>query len=166
MTALAVWYRRHGRHDLPWRTTRDRWSILVSEVMLQQTQISRVLPVWSDFMARFPTPEAMAGLGPGEVIRAWGRLGYPRRARRLWEAACVLSEHGWPADLRSLPGVGRYTAGAVAAQAEDADVPAVDANIRRVVERHGGRRLGDRAAEEASRRKRSKGKGPRSAPRS
>lgn len=144
---LARWYREHGRHDLPWRATRDHWAVLVSEVMLQQTQVSRVLDAWPEFMERFPDPAAMAAADAGEVIRAWGTLGYPRRARRLWETAQIVHEHGWPADLRELPGVGRYTAGALAAQADDADVPAVDANIRRVVERIAGRRLTDTEAE-------------------
>ncbi len=144
---LAGWYREHGRHDLPWRATRDRWAVLVSEVMLQQTQVSRVLDAWPEFMERFPDPAAMAVADAGDAIRAWGTLGYPRRARRLWEAARMVHEHGWPADLRELPGVGRYTAGALAAQADDADVPAVDANIRRVVERFAGRRLTDTEAE-------------------
>ena len=149
-TSLSTWYRDFGRHDLPWRATRDRWAILVSEVMLQQTQVARVLSAWPEFMARFPTPDSVADAGPGEAIRAWGTLGYPRRARRLWEAASRIAEDGWPGDLRSLPGVGRYTAGAVAAQADGVDVPAVDANIRRVVERVAGRRLSDGAAEAES----------------
>ena len=82
--------------------------------MLHQTQVPRVAAVWPAFMARFPTPDAMAAAGPGAVIAAWGRLGYPRRARRLWEAAVVIARDGWPDDLTALPGVGRYTADAVA----------------------------------------------------
>ena len=78
--------------------------------MLHQTQVPRVRPPWPEFIGRFPTPAAMAAAGPGAVIAAWGRLGYPRRARRLWEAAVVITEHGWPDDLETLPGVGRYTA--------------------------------------------------------
>jgi len=117
--------------------------------MLHQTQVPRVLAVYDDFLARFPTPRAMATAGPGAVIAAWGRLGYPRRARRLWEAASIIDAHGWPADLAELPGVGRYTAGAVAAQADGADVPAVDVNVRRVLERVCGRRLSARDAERA-----------------
>jgi A/G-specific adenine glycosylase len=147
---LADWYLRHGRHDLPWRATRDRWEVLVSEVMLHQTQVPRVLAAWPEFIGAFPTPEAMAAAGPGAVITAWGRLGYPRRARRLWEAATVIAERGWPDDLSELPGVGRYTARAVAAQADGVDVAAVEVNVRRVVERASGRRLGDRTAEHAS----------------
>jgi A/G-specific adenine glycosylase len=123
--------------------------VLVSEVMLHQTQASRVEAVWPAFLAEFPNPAVMAAKGPGDVIRAWGRLGYPRRARRLWEAAVRIAAHGWPEDLTELPGVGRYTAGALRAQADDADVPAVDVNVRRVLERVAGRRLtmGDAEAE-------------------
>ena len=82
MSRLADWYLHDGRHDLPWRATRDRWPVLVSEVMLHQTQVPRVLAAWPAFIGRFPTPAAMAAAGPGAVITAWGRLGYPRRARR------------------------------------------------------------------------------------
>jgi A/G-specific adenine glycosylase len=138
---LAAWYEEHGRHQLPWRKTRDRWAILVSEVMLHQTQAPRVEAVYTAFLAEFPTPAAMAAAAPGDVIRAWGRLGYPRRARRLWEAARRIAAEGWPEDLQTLPGVGRYTAAAILAQAGDADVPAVEVNVRRVVERVVGRRL-------------------------
>jgi A/G-specific adenine glycosylase len=122
--------------------------VLVSEVMLHQTQVPRVATAWPAFMARFPTPHAMADAGPGAVITAWGTLGYPRRARRLWEAAVAIAAHGWPDDLACLPGVGRYTARAIAAQCDDADVPAVEANTRRVAERASGRPLSDREAEE------------------
>ena len=130
--SLARWYASHGRHDLAWRHTRDRWAVLVSEVMLHQTQVARAEVAWPAFMAAFPTPAATAAAWPAAVIRAWGRLGYPRRARHLYDAAVVIARDGWPDDLRSLPGVGRYTAGAVAAQADDVDVPAVDVNVRRV----------------------------------
>lgn len=118
--------------------------------MLHQTQVPRVAGAWPAFIERFPTPEAMAAAGPGAVITAWDRLGYPRRARRLFEAAAVIAARGWPDDLTSLPGVGRYTAAAVLAQSDDADVPAVEVNVRRVVERVGGRRLTTREAEEAA----------------
>ena len=147
---IAGWYARHGRHDLPWRGTRDRWAVLVSEVMLQQTQVGRVATTWPAFMARFPTPEAMAAVPAGDVIAAWGTLGYPRRALRLWEAAGRIAAAGWPDDLAELPGVGRYTADAVAAQADGRDVPAVETNIRRVVERGAGRGLSSREAVAAS----------------
>jgi A/G-specific adenine glycosylase len=147
---LATWYARHGRHDLPWRATHDRWAVLVSEVMLQQTQVARVAATWPAFMARFPSPRAMAAAAPGDVIVAWGRLGYPRRARRLWDAATLIARDGWPDDHRRLPGVGRYTARALEVQADGRDVAAVEVNVRRVVERGAGTRLGERAAEAAS----------------
>jgi A/G-specific adenine glycosylase len=149
---LADWYAGHGRHDLPWRHDRSRWAVLVSEVMLHQTQVARVETAWDAFIGRFPDPASMAAGGPAAVITAWGRLGYPRRARRLWEAAVQITEHGWPNDLTELPGVGRYTAGAVRCQADGLDVPAVDVNIRRVVERVEGRALTEREAEAASTR--------------
>ena len=148
--ALGGWYEREGRHDLPWRETRDRWAVLVSEVMLQQTQVTRVLEAWPRFIAQFPNPEAAATAGPGAMIATWDRLGYPRRARWLWEAAVEIREHGWPDDLTRLAGVGRYTAGAVRAQADDIDVPAIEVNVRRVVERVAGRRLTTNAAEAES----------------
>jgi A/G-specific adenine glycosylase len=125
--------------------------VLVSEVMLQQTQVGRVAAVWPGFLARFPSPEAMAGAGPGDVITAWGTLGYPRRALWLWQAAGRIAAAGWPDDLSELPGVGRYTADAVAAQVDGRDVPAVETNVRRVVERRAGRRLSAREAVSASR---------------
>ena len=147
---LARWYETHGRHDLPWRHTRDPWAVLVSEVMLQQTQVARVLAAWPEFIGRFPEPTVMADAGVGAVIGAWGRLGYPRRARRLWESAVLIARAGWPEDLTELPGVGRYTAGAIRAQADNANIPAVEVNVRRVVQRVEGTRLSERAAEDAS----------------
>ncbi|MFM8237525.1 MAG: A/G-specific adenine glycosylase [Actinomycetota bacterium] len=147
MTRLRSWYREHGRHDLPWRATRDRWAILVSEVLLHQTQVSRVLPAYGAFLERFPTPGAARAAGPGAVIEAWGRLGYPRRARWLWEAADRIDREGWPEDLTTLAGVGRYTAAAVGALADDTDAIGIEVNIRRVCERSVGRRLTDREAE-------------------
>jgi A/G-specific adenine glycosylase len=146
---LARWYHDHGRHDLPWRQSRDRWAVLVSEVMLHQTQVARVVAVYDSFLVRFPTPAAMADAGPGAVIGAWGRLGYPRRARRLYDTAVVVRDLGWPDDLAELPGIGRYTAAAIAAQVDDLDVPAVEVNVRRVVERVVGARLTEREAERA-----------------
>jgi len=148
-TLLARWYQAHGRHGLPWRHTRDRWEILVAEVMLHQTQVARVTGTWAPFLARFPTPAATAGASLGDVLRAWGRLGYPRRARWLWLAARRVTDAGWPTDLTTLPGVGRYTAAAVVVQADDADLPAVEVNIRRTLERFEGRRLPTREAEAA-----------------
>jgi A/G-specific adenine glycosylase len=145
--ALARWYRAHGRHALPWRASRDTWTVLVSEVMLHQTQVPRVEAAFGAFIARFPTPAAMAAAGPGAVIAAWGRLGYPRRARRLWETAVRVERDGWPDDLATLPGVGRYTAAAVAAQVDDRDRVGIEVNIRRVSERVVGARLSDAGAE-------------------
>lgn len=149
MAGLADWYAAHGRHDLPWRATRDPWAILVSEVMLQQTQVGRVLEAWPAFMDEFPDPSTMATASPGAVIAAWGRLGYPRRARRLHDAAVVIARDGWPEDLRTLPGIGAYTAGAILDQVHDADVPAVDVNVRRVLERRAGRLLTPKEADVA-----------------
>lgn len=147
---LARWYETHGRHDLPWRQTADRWAVLVSEVMLQQTQVARVLAMWPEFIGRFPEPVVMADAGVGAVISAWGRLGYPRRARRLWESSVMIADTGWPENLTELPGVGRYTAAAIRAQAGDEDVAAVEVNIRRVVQRVDGALLSERCAETAS----------------
>jgi A/G-specific adenine glycosylase len=150
-TALARWYHEHGRHDLVWRASRDRWTVLVSEVMLHQTQVPRVATVFGQFMEQFPTPAAMAEAGVAAVITAWGRLGYPRRARWLWEAAVEINEHGWPDDLAALPGVGRYTAAAVAAQVDNDDRIGIEVNIRRVCERVRGTKLSDADAEACAR---------------
>jgi A/G-specific adenine glycosylase len=135
------WYDRHAR-DLPWRRPGvGAWAVLVSEVMLQQTQVVRVLPAWHEWLARWPTPAALAADPPAEAIRMWGRLGYPRRALRLHEcAAALVARHGGrvPEDLDALlalPGVGSYTARAVAAFAYGQRVPVVDTNVRRLVAR-------------------------------
>jgi A/G-specific adenine glycosylase len=133
---LLAWFRRHGR-DLPWRGSRDPYGILVSEVMAQQTQIARVVPRWREWMARWPSVEALAAAPLADVIRAWQGLGYNRRAVSLHRAAVVVARDGWPDDLGSLPGVGRYTADAVAAFAFGRDVLPVDVNVRRVRERTG-----------------------------
>jgi A/G-specific adenine glycosylase len=148
--ALAGWYATNGRHDLPWRATRDRWRILVSEVMLHQTQVARVAGRYDAFIEQFPTPAAMATAAPADVISAWGRLGYPRRARWLWDAARHIDTDGWPDDLRDLPGVGRYTAAAIRAQADNADTIGIEVNVRRVCERVRGERLSPREAEAAA----------------
>ena len=133
---LTSWYARHGR-DLPWRRTRDPYAILVSEVMLQQTQVERVVPRWTAWLERWPTAEALAAASAGDVIRAWQGLGYNRRALNLHRAAQRVAAGGWPADLTELPGVGRYTADAVRNFAFGEDVLPVDVNIRRVQERTG-----------------------------
>jgi len=135
--ALLAWYAAHGR-DLPWRHTRDPYAILVSEVMLQQTQVERVVPRYREWLARWPTIEALATASPAEVIVAWQGLGYNRRAVNLQRAARRVAAHGWPADLTELPGVGPYTAAAVLNFAFGRDVLPVDTNVRRVQERTGG----------------------------
>jgi A/G-specific adenine glycosylase len=134
--ALLAWFEEHGR-DLPWRRTRDPYAILVSEVMLQQTQVERVIPRYLAWLERWPTVEALAAEPVGEVIRAWQGLGYNRRAVNLHRAAERISRTGWPEDLTMLPGVGRYTADAVRRFAFEEDVLPVDTNVRRVQERTG-----------------------------
>ncbi|MBW0016162.1 MAG: A/G-specific adenine glycosylase [Mycobacterium sp.] len=138
---LIAWYDRSHR-DLPWRGPGvSAWQILVSEFMLQQTPVSRVLPTWTDWVRRWPTPSATSAASAADVLRAWGKLGYPRRAKRLHECATVIArEHNdvVPADIEvllTLPGVGSYTARAVASFAYRKPVPVVDTNVRRVVAR-------------------------------
>ena len=135
---LLAWFAEHGR-ELPWRRTRDPYAILVSEVMLQQTQVERVIPRYLEWLERWPTVEALAAASPADVIRAWQGLGYNRRGLNLHRAARRVAEHGWPRDLRELPGVGPYTAAAVARFAFGAQVLPVDTNVRRVQERTGFR---------------------------
>ncbi|MEL6892124.1 MAG: A/G-specific adenine glycosylase [Actinomycetota bacterium] len=139
--------------DLPWRRTRDPWAILVAEVMLQQTQVPRVVPKWEAFLERFPTPAACAPVGLGDVLRLWQGLGYPRRARNLHATArVVVAEHdgSLPDDLDALlalPGVGPYTARAVLAFAFERDVAVVDTNIARILARTAGERLTPKRAQ-------------------
>jgi A/G-specific adenine glycosylase len=133
---LLAWYRANGR-DLPWRKTNDPYAILVSEVMAQQTQVDRVVPRWERWLERWPTVEALAEASAADVIREWQGLGYNRRAVSLHRAAQHVAAHGWPDDLTELPGVGRYTADAVACFALGRDVLPVDVNVRRVQERTG-----------------------------
>jgi A/G-specific adenine glycosylase len=141
--AILAWYDEHAR-DLPFRTTTDPYAVLVSEVMAQQTQISRVSGAWAGFLSTFPTFRALAEATPADVLRAWRGLGYNRRALNLWRAArVVVDEHGGqlPRDLAALerlPGIGPYTARAVAAIAFGMPVGAIDTNVRRVL----GRALG------------------------
>ena len=134
---LLYWFDQHGR-DLPWRRTRDPYAIFVSEVMLQQTQVARVVPRYLAFLERWPTVSALAAATVAEVIREWQGLGYNRRALNLHRAARHVAAEGWPDDLTDLPGVGRYTADAVARFALDRPVLPVDTNVRRVLERTGG----------------------------
>ena len=138
---VLAWYGRHAR-DLPWRAPGTTpWSVLVSEIMLQQTPVSRVIPAHQAWLARWPTPAALAAEAPGEAIRQWGRLGYPRRALRLHETAAILTtRHGGivPADaeaLLRLPGIGSYTAAAVASFAFGQRHAVLDTNVRRVLAR-------------------------------
>ena len=138
---LLAWYAGHAR-DLPWRRPAcDAWGVLVSEVMLQQTPVDRVVPAWEAWLARWPSPAALAADPPGEAVRMWGRLGYPRRALRLHAAAldCVDRFDGRVPtaydDLRSLPGVGDYTAAAVLSFAHGRRAVVLDTNVRRVLAR-------------------------------
>ena len=142
--ALLEWYER-VRRPLPWRATRDPYALLVSEVMLQQTQAARVVPYYLAFLERFPDAGALAEAPAADVLAAWSGLGYNRRALALQRAAAVVAEHGWPEDLTELPGVGAYTAAAVASFAWDAQAAAVDTNVRRVICRHDGAEHGSRA---------------------
>jgi A/G-specific adenine glycosylase len=151
--ALLEWYAR-VRRPLPWRFTRDPYAILVSELMLQQTQAARVVPYYERWLERFPTAAALARAPARDVLAAWSGLGYNRRALALQAAARQVAAGGWPpaARLTELPGVGPYTAAALASFAWDEPVAAVDTNARRVIERRDGRprtpaELARRAAE-------------------
>ena len=137
--ALLEWYAREHR-DLPWRRTSDPYAILVSEVMLQQTQVARVVPRFEAWLERWPGEDALADAARADVLAAWVGLGYNTRAVRLHEACRVVVRDGWPgtaAGLRALPGVGPYTAAAVASFAFGEQVAAVDTNVRRVAGRLG-----------------------------
>ena len=135
--AVLAWYDANGR-DFPWRRTRDPYAILVSEFMAQQTQIARVLERYERWLARWPTAQALADATPAEVLTEWVGLGYNQRALRLREACVIISRDGWPREgkgLRALPGVGPYTAAAVASFAFGERIAAVDTNVRRVASR-------------------------------
>lgn len=150
VSAVLAWGVPNLR-DLPWRQTREPWPILVSEVMLQQTQVARVVPAWSRFLERFPSPAACAAASLGDVLREWQGLGYPRRARHLHlAAAAVVEQGGFPTDLGGLlqlPGVGPYTARAVLSFAFGIDAALVDTNVARVLARVAGRPLTARDAQ-------------------
>lgn len=136
---ITQWFAKNKR-DLPWRTTTP-WGVMVSEFMLQQTPVARVLPKWNEWMQRWPTPAELAIATPAQVITAWGRLGYPRRALRLHESAKIIARdfnNEVPESeevLRSLPGIGDYTAAAISAFAFGANTLVMDVNIRRVLVR-------------------------------
>jgi A/G-specific adenine glycosylase len=135
-SALLAWFAEHGR-DLPWRRTRDPYAILVSEVMLQQTQVERVIPRYLAWLERWPSVEALASAPVADVIRAWQGLGYNRRGLNLHRAAQQITAKGWPDDLSELPGVGPYTAAAIGNFALGRAVLPVDTNVSRVQERTG-----------------------------
>jgi A/G-specific adenine glycosylase len=134
---LLAWFAEHGR-ALPWRRTRDPYAVLVSEVMLQQTQVARVVPRYLAWLERWPSVESLAAASTAEVIREWQGLGYNRRALNLHRAARRIAAGGWPDDLTELPGVGRYTADAVGRFAHGLPMLPVDTNVRRVLERTRG----------------------------
>jgi A/G-specific adenine glycosylase len=136
--ALLAWFVAHGA-DLPWRRTRDPYAILVSEVMLQQTQVTRVVPRYEAWLERWPDVHALAAASPADVIREWQGLGYNRRGLNLHRAARAVAERGWPHDLTELPGVGPYTAAAVRAFAFGEAVLPRDTNVLRIEERTGHR---------------------------
>jgi A/G-specific adenine glycosylase len=133
---LLAWFGASGR-DLPWRRTRDPYPILVSEVMLQQTQVDRVVPRYERWLERWSTVESLAAASPGDVIVEWQGLGYNRRALALHRAATLVAARGWPADLTELPGVGPYTAAALRNFAFGDDVLPRDVNVERVERRTG-----------------------------
>jgi A/G-specific adenine glycosylase len=149
--AILAWYSA-VRRDLPWRRTADPYRILVSEVMLQQTQVARVVPYYEAWLERFPVAGALADAPAADVLRMWSGLGYNRRALALQAACAVVVREGWPRTvegLQALPGVGPYTAAAVASFAFGVQAAAVDTNVRRVIERMDRRR---RRAPELARR--------------
>jgi A/G-specific adenine glycosylase len=156
MQARLLEWSSRTRRDLPWRRTRDPWAILVSELMLQQTQVARVIPKFEAFVGRFPTVSACAEATPADVVRLWAGLGYNRRALNLHASAVACVErHGGAIpssynELVALPGVGPYTARAVLAFAREEDVAVLDTNVARVVARHGGGRLGKQEAQDAA----------------
>jgi A/G-specific adenine glycosylase len=133
---LSEWFAANAR-DLPWRRTHDPYAILVSEVMLQQTQVDRVVPRYRAWLEHWPTPESLAAASAADVIREWQGLGYNRRAVNLHRAAQAVARDGWPDDLTALPGVGPYTAAAVRRFALDEDVLPIDVNVERVQRRTG-----------------------------
>lgn len=146
------WYDAE-RRELPWRSDPDPYVTLVSEAMLQQTQVDRVIPKFRDFMDRWPTVEDLAASAASDVLAMWSGLGYNSRALRLREAAAIVAEKGWPtsrSELETLPGVGPYTAAAIAAIAFDERVAAVDTNLKRVISRWVGHPLSGRELDQTA----------------
>jgi A/G-specific adenine glycosylase len=135
---LLGWFEEHGRRDLPWRRTRDPYAVLVSEVMLQQTQVERVVPRFLAWLERWPSVESLAAAAPSDVILEWQGLGYNRRSVHLHRAAQEVANKGWPDDLTDLPGVGPYTAAALRCFAFGDEVLPIDVNVGRVLRRTGG----------------------------
>src|SRR5687768_2758969 len=146
MTAIAprllAWFDLHGRHDLPWQSERTPYSVWVSEIMLQQTQVGTVIPYFRRFITRFPTVGALAAAELDDVLSVWSGLGYYARARNLWRAArIVVAENAGRLaetfdELHALPGIGRSTAGAILAQALGVKLPILDGNVKRVLARY------------------------------
>lgn len=155
-TRLRAWYRRNAR-DLPWRRTRDPYAILVSELMLQQTQVARVVEYWPRFLTRFPSLESLAAARQTQVVKAWAGLGYYARARNLHSLSRWVTRDGdgtlprEPQALRELPGVGAYTAGAVASFAHEHRAALVDTNVARVLSRVFAPRLNPKRARDLTR---------------
>ena len=148
--ALLRWYRNEAR-DLPWRVIGDPYLTLVSETMLQQTQVERVIPKFNEFVDTWSTVEGLAGATTNQLLAIWSGLGYNSRALRLRESAQIIADNGWPmsvASLQNLPGVGPYTAAAIASIAFGVDVPAVDTNLKRVLGRWHGEPLEGRPLDE------------------
>ncbi|MGI9666851.1 MAG: A/G-specific adenine glycosylase [Acidimicrobiia bacterium] len=142
-SALAAWYSANKR-DLPWRDTGDPYLTLVSELMLQQTQVDRVIPKFEAFVARWPNVDALAASSPTAVLEVWSGLGYNSRALRLRDTAIVIAADGWPTTiegLMALPGVGPYTAAAIGSMALGIEVAAVDTNLKRILSRWSGSAL-------------------------
>ena len=151
-TALLAWY-AEGQRELPWRDTADPYRVLVSEVMLQQTQAARVVPYYEAFIETFPTVDSLAAAALGDVLTVWTGLGYNGRARRLRDAARIIAADGWPdsvEELRKLPGVGNYTAAAIASFAFGDHVVTIDTNVRRVISRWNGEPLDGAALQAAT----------------
>lgn len=145
LDAMGEYYAAHGRHNLPWRlpepdATFDAYKIMVSEIMLQQTQAVRVIPKYEEFIATFPNVGKLAQADLSEVLKLWQGLGYNRRAKYLWLAAQQINNKGWPDDLTKLPGIGANTAGALRAYAFNEPVVFIETNIRTVLIHHFGGR--------------------------